>query len=282
MKPRLIHLLKTCCVITIIIAISGCCMCWGWRGQEHYERTESLSAPMGGLEKISVDTSFGEIKISGSETADCDVTARITGQASTVEEAKQLAEQTKIKIETDGKTLVIKAEKPYVKHDHSIGIAYEITVPIKTSINCKTSYGQVELKNIEGSIVAHTSFGQIKAENITGKIQVDTSYGQVDCEKITTGDFSAKTSFGEVKAGFTDSCPADLKAKIETSFGEIVADIPSNFAGNVAVETSFGNVKTELPILVKGDVGKTRITGTIGQGTGKLDLKTSFGEVTIK
>jgi DUF4097 and DUF4098 domain-containing protein YvlB len=243
---------------------------------------------MVGLEKISVDTSFGEIKISGSETADCNVTARITGQASTVEEAKQLAEQTKIKLETDGKTLVIKAEKPYqaekpyLKHNRSIGIAYDITVPVKTSINCKTSFGEVQLKNIEGSIVAHTSFGQIKAENITGSVKLDTSYGEVDCEKITTGDFSAKTSFGEVKAGFTDACPADLKAKIETSFGEIVADIPPNFAGNVSVETSFGNIKTELPILVKGEVGKTRITGTIGQGTGNLNLKTSFGSIKIE
>jgi hypothetical protein len=257
-------------------------MCWGWRGQEHYERTESLSAAMAGLEQINVDTSFGEITIKGADTTDCNVTAKITGQAPTADEAKSLAEQTQIKLETNGKTLVIKAEKPYVKHNHSIGIAYDITVPVKTSINCKTSYGQVELKNITGDVVAHTSFGQIKAGNITGSMQLDTSYGEVDCVGITTGDFSAKTSFGEVKAGFTDACPADLKAKIETSFGEIVADIPSNFAGNVSVETSFGKVKTELPILVKGDVGKTRITGTIGQGTGKLDLKTSFGEVTIK
>jgi DUF4097 and DUF4098 domain-containing protein YvlB len=257
-------------------------MCWGWRGQEHYERTESLSAAMAGLEKINVDTSFGEITIKGADTTDCNVTAKITGQAPTADEAKSLAEQTQIKLETNGKTLVIKAEKPYVKHNRSVGIAYDITVPVKTSINCKTSYGEVELKNIEGSIVAHTSFGQIKAENINGSVKLDTSYGEVDCEKITTGDFSAKTSFGEVKAGFTDACPVDLRAKIETSFGEIEADIPSSFAGSITAETSFGNIKTDLPITIKGNFGKDRFHGTIGNGSGKLDLKTSFGEVTIK
>jgi len=282
MKTRLVLLLSVGSIIAIIVAASGCCMCWGWRGQEHYERTESMSAPMGGLEKISVDTSFGEIKIAGAETSDCNVTARVTGQASTVEEAKQLAEQTKIKLETDGKTLVIKAEKPYVKHNRSIGIAYEITVPIKTSINCKTSYGEVELENITGDVVAHTSFGQLKAKNITGKIELNTSYGEVDCREITTGDFFAKTSFGEMVIIFSDACPADMKAKIETSFGEIVADIPPNFAGNVSVETSFGKIKTDLPITIKGEFGKDSFSGKIGDGAGKLDFKTSFGNVTIK
>ena len=282
MKTHLISLVLVGCLIAIIVAANGCCMCWGWQGQEHYERTESLSAPMANLEQISVDTSFGEVKINGAETTDCNVVARITGQAPDGNEAKQLAEQTKIKLETVGMTLVIKAEKPYLKHNRSIGIAYDITVPTKTGINCKTSYGQVELKNITGNIVAHTSFGQIKTENITGKIELNTSYGEIDCEKITTNDFSAKSSFGEIKASFTDACPANMTVKVDTSFGNIKADIPSNFAGSVAVETSFGKIKTDLPILVKGEVGKTRLTGTVGEGSGKLDLKTSFGEVTIK
>jgi DUF4097 and DUF4098 domain-containing protein YvlB len=59
-------------------------------------------------------------------------------------------------------------------------------------------------------------------------------------------------------------------------------DIPPNFAGDIAVETNFGSVKTELPITVKGDVSKTRLNGTIGQGKGRMDLKTSFGSIKIK
>lgn len=288
MKTRLVLLLSVGSIIAIIVVASGCCMCWGWRGQEKYERTEQLSSPMAGLERLSVDTSFGEVKINGAETTDCNVTARITGQASTVEEAKQLAEQTQIKLETDGKTLVIKAEKPYqaeksyFKHNRSIGIAYDITVPVKTSINCKTSFGEVQLENITGDVVAHTSFGQLKAKNITGKIELNTSYGEVDCREITTGDFFAKTSFGEMDVIFSDACPADMKAKIETSFGELDADIPSNFTGDVSVETSFGSIKTDLPITIKGNFGKDRFTGKIGEGSGKLDFKTSFGNVTIK
>ena len=282
MKPRLASLLFVGGIIGIIFAIGSCCIHINSQPQEHYERTENLSVSMAGIKQIKVDTSFGDVKIVGSDTSECSVAAKITGNAPTKEEAKQLAEDTKIKFETEGATLVIKAEKPSHKNNRNVGVSYDIAIPTKTAIKCDTSFGVVELKNITGDIVANTSFGKIRADTIAGKINLDTSYGEVDCEQITTGDFYAKSSFGRMKINFSDDCPPDLKAKIETSFGEIDADIPSNFAGTVTVETSFGKIRTELPITVNGEIGNDHLKGTIGQGNGSLDLKTSFGSVTIK
>jgi len=266
-------------------------MCWGWPVKAHFERIEQLSASMAKLEQIKIDTSFGNVKITGADdTTECTVTATINGQAPTLDEAKQLAEQTKITLVTEGKVLVFKVEKPTLSNNRSIGVSFDVTVPTRTGINCETSFGNVELKNITGDIDAKTSFGKIDAENITGKMQLDTSYGEVDCDKITTGNFSAKSSFGKMDIDFSAACPADIRAKIETSFGEVDVALPSNFAGDVTVETSFGSVKTDLPITVKGDFGKTKFYGSIGKpalsgvegGKGKMELKTSFGSIKIK
>ncbi len=257
-------------------------MCWGWPAKEHYERTEELLASMAGVEQIKIDTSFGSVKITGADTTECKAIATINGQAPTLEEARQLAEQTKITLFTEGKVMVFKVEKPSMNNNRSIGVSYDVTVPTRTGIKCETSFGNVELKNITGDIDAKTSFGKIYAENITGRVQLDTSYGEVDCKGITTGDFRANSSFGKMDIGFSDACPADIRARIETSFGEVEVSIPPNFGGDVAVETSFGSVKTELPITVKGDFGKTRFNGTIGQGKGRMELKTSFGSIKIK
>ena len=248
----------------------------------HYERTESLSASMAGIEQIKIDTSFGDVKITGADTTECSAIAKINGEAPTLEEARQLAEQTKITLQAEGKVLVFKVEKPSMKNNRSIGVSFDVTVPTRTGIKCETSFGGVVLKNITGDVDAKTSFGKIDLENITGNVQLDTSYGEVDCEGITTGYFSAKSSFGKMNIEFSDACPADIRARIETSFGEVDVGIPHNFAGDVAVETSFGSVKTELPITVKGNFGNTRINGSIGQGKGRMDLKTSFGSIKIK
>jgi DUF4097 and DUF4098 domain-containing protein YvlB len=288
MRTRQLSL--TVILIAAALTITGCCICCNWHSQEHYEKAESLSAPMTGIEQLQVDTSFGEVVITGADTAECNVSAKIRGGSPTTDEAKQLVEQTKITLQPQGKILIIKIDKPFLKNNRSIGVDFNITVPVKTGINCKTSYGRIDLKNIQGDIVAHTSFGEIKANNITGKIRLDTSYGAVDCAAITTGDFFAGTSFGEVKVAFSNSCPPDVKAKIETSYGEIDVGIPSGFSGQVAAETSFGSIRSDLPITVKGEIGNNHLKGTIGQpalsgvegGNGMLTLKTSFGSVKIR
>jgi len=282
MKPRLVLLLLVGAVTGIIISVSGCCVSWWWQERKQYERTQQLSAAMEGLELIRVETSFGNLKISGADTTDCNVTAGITGQAPTADEAKKLAEQTQIILETEGKTLVVKAEKPHLKRNRCIAVAYDIIVPKRTGINCKTSYGDIKLANIEGDIESNTSFGDVVAENISGRVQLDTSYGDIDCKQITSSDFSAKSSFGDIETVFSDSCPPALKAIITTSYGDIDMDVPLSFAGDIAVETGFGKIRTQLPISVKGEISKSRLTGKVGEGNGSLDLKTSFGSITIR
>jgi hypothetical protein len=281
MKKYLPVTMLACCLVLALL-ISGCCINWDWLAKKHYERTKQVSASMEGLEQIKFDTSFGAVKVTGADITECNVIAKINGQAPTTEEAQQLAEQTKITLVPVGKVLVFEVEKPRMGSNRSVNVSYDVTVPVRTAVKCETSFGEVSLKNIAGDIDAKTSFGRIYAENTTGKVQLNTSYGEVDCDRIATGDFRAKTSFGKMDIRFSDACPADLRAQIETSFGEVIVDIPPNFSGDVAVETSFGSIKTEMPITVKGDFGNNQLKGTIGQGKGKIDLKTSFGSVKIK
>jgi DUF4097 and DUF4098 domain-containing protein YvlB len=266
----------------MIIALGGCCFNFGWWKQEQFERTEQVSAPVQEAEQISVDTSFGEIDIRGADTNDCNVIAKITAQAPTADEAKQLAEQTHIKFEISGKTLNVKADKPHLRNKRSVLISYDIVVPARTAVRCKSSYGEIKLTNIKSDVAANTNFGDVVAEEISGRVKLDTSYGKVDCKHITCSEFSANSSFGDIVVVFSEACPNDLSAKITTSYGAIDADVPKNFAGEAVIETSFGKIKTDLPIMIKGEVSKTRLSGTVGEGTGKLELKTSFGSVTIR
>ena len=76
--------------------------------------------------------------------------------------------------------------------------------------------------------------------------------------------------------------PADINANVTTSYGIINFVTPPKFSGQVDLATSYGSIKTDLPITVTGELGKQRIKGTVGQGNGKLNLKTSFGSIRIK
>jgi DUF4097 and DUF4098 domain-containing protein YvlB len=378
-----------------LLIVTGCDIQIGDWGKAKYERTVQQQAPLAPGSTVIAQTSLGSVTITGAEVTDCSVVAQIRVQAPTEEEAREIAEQVEIKLETVGQKLTVKAEKPPKKRRRSISISYDITVPKQTNVECTSSYGAIELSNIDGDVKGKTSSGSISAENIQGSAQLDTSYGSVtcrnikgdniqlksssgsiraetivgsvnlntsygsitcddisggdiklktssgkiklskascedydlhtsygsinadeltgsslklhsgsgsinvteasaetadistsygriNCRQITTTDLTAKSGSGNIDIIFSDSTPAEITANVTTSYGSIDFTTPPEFTGRVELATSYGSIRTDLPITITGEISKKKLTGTIGQGNGKLYLKTSSGSIKIR
>lgn len=266
----------------LLLAISGCVIYIGNWPRAKYEKTITLQAPLESGSTVLAETSYGSIKVGGADTADCNVVATISVQAPTEEEAAEIAEQVNIQLEPTGKTLTVRADKPHVKNNRSISISYKITVPIQTNIECASSYGSLELADTSGYVKAHTSYGSIDCDRINGQIQVDTSYGNVDCREIISDELTVGSSYGNIDIKYSDLVPAQIQANVSTSYGNINFTAPSGFTGQVQLATSYGSIKTDLPIVVKGKISSKQIEGTIGEGNGKLSLKTNYGSIRIR
>jgi len=382
------------CLCSLLI-VSGCDIQIGDWGKAKYERTVQRQAPLAPGSTVVAQTSFGSVTITGADVTDCNVVAKIRVQAPTEEEAREIAEQVKIKLESVGQTLTVKAEKPPKKRRRSISISYDITVPRQTNVECASSYGAIKLSDIDGNVKGKTSSGSITAENIQGSAQLDTSYGSVTCkdisgesiklksssgsiraenikgsaeldtsygsitcrdisggdiklktssgkitfsnasfgdcdvhtsfgsitsdelkgdliklhsssgsikvteasaettdvstsfgritcQQLTTTDLIAKSGSGNIDIVCSDLAPAEIIANVVTSYGSIDFTTPPDFTGQVELATSYGSIRTDLPITITGQISKKNLTGTIGQGNGKLYLKTSSGSIRIK
>ncbi len=382
------------CLCSLLI-VTGCDIHMGDWSRAKYERTVQQQAPLGPGSTVVAQTSSGTVTITGADVTNCSVVAQIRVQAPTEEEAREIAEQVKIKLGSVGQTLTVKAEKPPIKRQRSISISYDITVPKQTNVDCASSYGAIKLSNIDGNVKGKTSSGSISAENIQGSAQLDTSYGPVTCKnitgdniqlksssgsiraenvvgsvnlntsygsitcddisggdiklktssgniklskasctdydvhtsygsinaddltgnllklhsssggiyvteasaetadistsygritcrQITTTDLTAKSSSGNIDIVCSDSAPAEINASAITSYGSIDFVTPPDFTGQVELATSYGSIRTDLPITITGEISKKKLTGTIGQGNGKLYLKTSSGSIKIR
>ncbi len=268
--------------LCLLLAISGCVIEIGNWPRAKYEKTIRLQAPLESGSNFVAKTSYGSIKVGGADTTDCNVVATIRAQAPTEEEAAEIAEKVNIQLEPAGTTLTVRADKPHVKNNRSISISYQITVPVQTNIECASSYGSLELADTNGYVKAHTSYGSIDCDSINGQIQADTSYGSVDCREIISDELTAGSNYGNIDIEYSDLVPAEIQAKVSTSYGSINFTAPPGFAGQVELATSYGSVKTDLPILVKGKISSKRIEGTIGEGNGKLSLKTNYGSISMR
>ena len=268
--------------LCLLPGVSGCIIHIGNWPRAKYEKTIKLQAPLESGSILVANTSYGSITVRGANTTDCSVFATIRVQAPTEEEAAEIAEKVKIELKPAGKTLTVRADKPHVKNNRSISISYQITVPMQTNIECASSYGSIETADTSGYVKAHTNYGSIDCDSINGQIQADTSYGSVDCREIISDELTVGSYYGNIDIEYSDLAPSEIQANVSTSYGSIDFTAPPGFTGQVELATSYGSVKTDLPITVQGKVNSKRIKGTIGEGNGKLILKTSYGSIRIR
>lgn len=282
MKRHYTRKLVLTCLLCSMIVIPACCFNIGCWARAKHERAEEVSGPMEPGMRLEAETRYGSVTVCGDEVAECSVRAEICARAPSEDEARELAEATKIKLETIGETVRVAADKPLLKHNRSISINYDITVPRQTSIECESSYGGIEVSDIEGDVRCETSYGSIVTENTRGKLELDTSYGGIICSQISSGQVSAKSGYGSIEIECSASCPADMSAEAKTSYGSIDFTAPANFAGEVEISTSYGSIRTELPVTVRGELSKKRIKGTVGQGQASVRLRTSYGSIKLR
>lgn len=280
-KALLVSLL---CLLTV--TASSCIYIECWEASAKSERQVQLSAPLSSGSIFAAQTHNGSITITGAEVTDCNLTATITARAATDEEAKRLADETKVKLEPSvssplrGK-LTAKITKPTLKRNQSIAVSLDAKLPSHTSLELRTHNGAVKISNVTGKVNGTTHNGKVSALRVSGNIKLRTHNGSVVCEEIT-GDSDLKTHNGSLRAVYSDSAPPVCNVVLVTHNGGIDFTAPPEFSAKVDASTHNGSIKTDLPITVVGKVNKRKLTGTIGTGQGKLHLETHNGSIHLR
>jgi len=173
---------------------------------------------------------------------------------------------------------------------------------IKGDTKLKTSDGRITCTRVEaGTLDVHTSDGGIKLEDMNAKtctartsdgtitlttvradsLDLHTSDGSIRCHGIAAAEMKCRTSDGSVQIECAADAPNVIDATISTSDGSITFTAPPGLSAVVDASTNDGSVNTALPITVEGKVGKS-LRGTIGNGEGRLILKTHDGSIHIR
>jgi len=286
------HRLLCLCILATLIA-TGCGVQVGgnWCKARH-EKVVERQAALPPAATLDVDTSFGSIAIQGGDTTECRVVATITAQAPTEEEAQELAEQVEIRLDRGGDTLKVRAEKPKLQKNRSIGVSYVITVPQQTSTQCHSAYGNLSLISLEGTVNGKTGSGLIEAEDIRGATDLDTAYGSITARRIVGSKVTLHSGSGTISA-------ADIEgpARMTSSYGTVKCERFSggdlylkSGSGRVALsDATFGKceaISSYGPVTgdaVKGDSIKLRSgSGAVAITDGiapAMDLSSSYGSV---
>ncbi|MBN2457020.1 MAG: DUF4097 family beta strand repeat protein [Sedimentisphaerales bacterium] len=270
------------CLVCSLAAVAGCCIQIGCGVPlAKYERTVQLSEPMPAGSVFTAQTHNGSITITGAGVPDCNVTATIIARAGSEEDARRVAEETRIKLESFGKKLALKIERPRFLLNQSVQVNLNAKVPNRIDAELTTHNGALKIKNITGQVNGTTHNSKVVAERLCGTIKLRAHNGSISC-KETSGDVKLKTHNGRINAAYSEDASPVCDASLITHNGSINFTAPASFSTTVDVSTHNGSINTELPITVIGKVSRRKLSGTIGTGQGKLNLETHNGSIRLR
>ena len=134
---------------------------------------------------------------------------------------------------------------------------------------------KLDAKNVNGNIEAKNLGSEAHATIVNGRMRVETS----SWAEATSLNGAVNVRMGKV------DWPDELR--IESVNGRIHLELPADLNAEVSFQTLNGNVQSDFPFTIgagnhiSGPVG-THITGKIGNGGRRLELKTVNGSIELR
>lgn len=166
-------------------------------------------------------------------------------------------------------------------------VTYRIEVPRGWDVRVANANGNVSINGVHNSATANVANGRVELDDVIGSVQVKVANGEIR----TTGEVPAsgickiRTSNGAIHATLVvdPSASCDLM----TINGAITLSLPASTSAGVAAKTSFGRISVqglEFSDKAKNQslVGGETFSGTLGSGSGKLQLATTSGAIALK
>ncbi|MFC8926031.1 DUF4097 domain-containing protein [Streptomyces albidoflavus] len=145
----------------------------------------------------------------------------------------------------------------------------------------KAVSGETTLVGLSGAVRADTVTGRVEAQSVTGPLTVASVSGDLTVVDGTSPTLRADSVNGDM---IVDIDQADSPADIELSSvsGEIAVRLPHPADARVEANTTSGSLSHAFEDLrVSGQFGMKKLTGKLGEGSGRLKASTVSGSIAL-
>jgi putative adhesin len=232
-------------------ALAGC-------DADHVSQRESLTEtrqldPAGAF---TLENTNGEVVVDTWKEASVRIGAEKSGSPWAVE-------KTKIEIRVEGDRLSVKTRQHGGWFFLGGGkVDYRVTVPERARLDVKTANGRVRIEGATGTVRASTTNGSVEVEDAAGAVE-------------------ASTANGSVRAAF-HAAPAEGTIRLSTTNGTVTLLLPPDATGEFEASTVNGDIHSDFPLDVRGGISGHRLSGRLGEGRARFEMRTVNGGVGIR
>lgn len=137
--------------------------------------------------------------------------------------------------------------------------------------------GEVTLDGLSSRVRAQTVSGDLQTQALDGSLDFETVSGDLTVAGGTCDSVRAKSVSGEIALD-VDS----RDTRVQSVSGDVLVRLPADSGLAVDVTTVSGRIDTGFDgLTTEKKPGKRRLDGTVGDGTGKLHVRTVSGAVAL-
>jgi len=194
-----------------------------------------------------------------------------------------------------GKAFVSNVEGVIVVQAASADVSAERT---RGTLKIDTGSGNVDVRDASGDVTLESGSGDITATGVHGgrvrldtgsgnitltgaeatELHIDTGSGDVAVTGAKGDDLSIDTGSGNVDVGLTATFRS---LTIDTGSGDVTLRVPSTIGAEVELDTGSGEFDLGGLTIQVRRLQEDHITGTIGDGRGRLSIETGSGNVRL-
>lgn len=236
----------------------------------HYKAETKLAVPEK-QPKITVYNPRGDIRITGGDAAEIQVTAEKQVQARNETEAKRFDEMAKLEVVREGDGYVVRSNADHAEGQGTVTVGLEIQLPKGAILDVQTRRGDVDISQVAGALTLNVERGNVRLQDLGDKIRVDMRRGSFVAERIK----------GNIEM---DGRGSDLQ--VNDVDGEVV--IRGEYSGNINFASlkkvlRFTSNRTELEIQrLPGKLDLTMGSLTVTQPSGPVTVNTRAKDVRIE
>jgi hypothetical protein len=147
-------------------------------------------------------------------------------------------------------------------------------------VSIETGSGDVELDDLRGEdLSVETGSGTIRLSGLDApSLRLETGSGDIEARAVRAIRAALETGSGSVSL----LLDVDVETlSVESGSGDLDLSVPRGFGAAVHMETGSGEIETSVPMEVRKR-GRHEVSGTIGDGRGRLSLSTGSGSIAVR
>lgn len=147
-------------------------------------------------------------------------------------------------------------------------------------VDMDTGSGNITLTRISGArLGVDAGSGEIHGSDIAvDRLTLDLGSGGATLANVRSADINLDSGSGDVDLGLA----ADVRSLVvDSGSGSVTLRVPTSLGATVDIDAGSGGVTSEIPMSITHKDG-SELSGTIGDGNGRIKIDSGSGSVRIK